>query len=83
MKAGAADWFHNDLYEDEWQGGNEPDRWPTGLEGQLRSSVRPSQPKWLRRLSRLLRGASLHNSVSVVSRRPSFYCRLVEFFAVG
>ncbi len=24
MKAGAADWFHNDLYEDEWQGGNQP-----------------------------------------------------------
>ena len=34
MKAGAADWFHNDLYEDEWHGGNQPDRWPTGLEGQ-------------------------------------------------
>jgi len=39
MKTGAADWFHQDLCEDEQQSGNQPDRWPTGLEEQHASQL--------------------------------------------
>lgn len=78
MKTGAADWFHKDQYENGCKG-------KTGrvVAGRTPRRFRPLQPKWLRRRSRLQREACLYNSVNVISRQPSFYRRLVEFFAVG